>query len=128
MPCSTKWDRGGLHRRRGSGRRISHVLVGGVKITHEQMYPDVKLAVEQAHQNLDPSLAYTLHDLYTSREETSGVAFTAGTGVDYRLNDVLAIRVASVEYLRSSAGSLGGLSYSSGLQLTTGLVVRLGTW
>ncbi|HWC95640.1 MAG TPA: hypothetical protein VG456_02790 [Candidatus Sulfopaludibacter sp.] len=106
----------------------AHVLFGGVKITHETMYPDKKTIVEAANKNLDPSLAYTLHDQYTSREETSGVAFTAGTGVDYKLNDALAIRVANIEYLHTSAASLGGLSYSSGLRVTTGLVLRLGTW
>jgi hypothetical protein len=106
----------------------AHLLVGGVKITHEQFYPDKKLAVEEANKNLDPMLSYRLHEQYTRREEASGVAITAGTGVDYKLNEALAIRVARVEYLRSSVTSLGGLPYSSGLQVTTGMVLRLGTW
>jgi hypothetical protein len=112
----------------GKWSPYAHVLFGGIKVTHEQMFPDKKLIVEEGHKNLDPSLAYTLHEQYTTREESSGVAFTAGTGVDYKLNEALAIRVANVEYLKSTAGNAGGASYSRGLQVTTGLVLRLGTW
>jgi hypothetical protein len=106
----------------------AHFLVGGIKVTHEQFYPDKKAAVLEANQDLDPSLAYTLHDQYTRSEESSGVALSAGTGVDYKLNEALALRVVSVEYLRSSAGTLGGLPYGKGLQVTMGMVLRLGTW
>jgi hypothetical protein len=45
-------------------------------------------------------------------------------GVDYKLNPALAIRVASVEYLKSGGGAPAG----SGFQMTTGMVLRWGTW
>ena len=112
----------------GKWSPYAHVLVGGMKITHEQLFPDKKLAVEAANANLDPMLAYTLHDQYTSHDESSGVALSAGTGVDYKLSEAFALRVASVEYLKSSVGTVRGLSYSTGLQVTTGMVLRLGTW
>jgi hypothetical protein len=99
-----------------------------MKVTHEQFYPDKKLALEELNKGLDPMLGYTLHDQYTRHEEASGVAISAGTGVDYKLNEALAIRVASIEYLRSSVERVGGMSYGSGLQVTTGMVLRLGTW
>jgi hypothetical protein len=104
----------------GKWSPYAHILFGGIKVTHEQMYPDKKTIVEEANKNLDPSLAYTLHQQYTTRDESSGVALTAGTGVDYKLNEALAIRVANVEYLKSAN--------SRGLQFSTGLVLRLGTW
>jgi hypothetical protein len=106
----------------------AQLLVGGMKVTHEQFYPDKKLALEELNKGLDPMLGYTLHDQYTRHEEASGVAISAGTGVDYKLNEALAIRVASIEYLRSSVERVGGMSYGSGLQVTTGMVLRLGTW
>jgi hypothetical protein len=106
----------------------AHVLIGGMKITNEQIYPDKKQEVLDANKNLDPMLAYTLHDQYTSHEEANGVAISVGTGVDYKLNAALALRVASIEYLRSSIGRVGGLPYANGLQVTTGVVLRLGTW
>ena len=112
----------------GKWSPYAHVLIGGLKITHEQFYPDRKQAVLEANRDLNPMLAYSLHDQYTRLEESSGLAISVGTGVDYKLNAALALRVANLEYLRSTIGKLGGMAYSNGLQLTTGLVVRLGTW
>jgi hypothetical protein len=106
------------------------LLLGGMTVTHEQMFPEKKIAVERAFPNPagDPDLAHRLHDLYTSSETRSGLAVSAGTGLDYLLNDALAIRVAGLEYSRSTVGVLGGLNYVSGFQLTTGMILRLGTW
>jgi len=112
----------------GKWSPYAHVLFGGMKITHEQLYPEKKAAVLAANKDLDPMLAYTLHEQYTRREEDSGVAVSVGTGVDYKLSAALALRVVSVEYMRSSVGMLGGMPYSNGLQVTTGMVLRLGTW
>jgi len=106
------------------------LLFGGVKITHEQLYPPKKQQVELATPNPtnDSDLAHRLHDLYTSREERNGLAASAGTGVDYKLNAALAIRLAGIEYSRSTLKSLGGLGYSNGFQFSSGVVLRLGTW
>jgi hypothetical protein len=49
---------------------------------------------------------------------------TAGVGVDYKLNPAVAIRVASFEYLRADRG----ITNASGFQMTTGMVLRWGTW
>ncbi len=105
-----------------------HVLFGGVKITEEQFYPDKKAAVEAANKNIDPNLAYTLHDQYTSQQESSGLAMTAGAGVDYKLSEAIAFRVLRLEYLRSTVGTVNGVPFNSGFQLATGMVLRLGTW
>jgi hypothetical protein len=106
------------------------LLLGGLKITHEQLFPEKKIAVELAHPNPtgDPDLSHRLHDLYTSRAQRSGMAVSAGTGVDYLVNDALAIRVAGLEFSRSTVAALGGLGYSTGFQVSTGMVLRLGTW
>jgi hypothetical protein len=69
-------------------------------------------------------LDYTLHGKYTTQQETNSFAVTAGVGVDYKLNPALAIRVASIEYLHGNAG----ISGSSGFQMSTGMVLRWGTW
>jgi hypothetical protein len=45
-----------------------------------------------------------------------------------QLNSVPAIRVANFEYLRSGERNPGGVSYNNGFQMTTGVVLRLGTW
>lgn len=106
----------------------AHLLLGGIKVTGEQLNPAEKAAVEEANQGLDPSLAYTLHDQYTTHQESGGIAVTAGTGIDYKVNGALAIRVASLEYLRTTAGPVNRASFNNGLQFTTGVILRLGTW
>jgi len=106
------------------------LLVGGMKLSHEQFFSEKKHEIELANPNPthDPDLAHQLHGLYTSSEERNGLAVSAGTGVDYRFSDALAIRVAGLEYSRSTLGTLGGLGYSRGFRISTGLVLRLGTW
>jgi hypothetical protein len=69
-------------------------------------------------------LAYTLHGKYTAQQESSALALTAGMGVDYQVSPAVAIRVANLEYLHSGARTLNG----SGFQMTTGMVLRWGTW
>lgn len=103
---------------------FAHLLVGGLKVAQETLDPAEKRQVLDANKGLDPILAYTLHGQYTTQQESNAVAVTAGMGVDYRLNSALAIRAASLEYLRGSARTVPG----SGLQMTTGMVLRWGTW
>jgi hypothetical protein len=112
----------------GKWSPYAHFLVGGLKVTHEQLYRDQKIAVEQANLSLDPMLAYTLHDRYTRTDEACGLAISVGTGVDYQINPALALRVASLEYQRSTIGNVAGWSYGRGLRVSTGMVLRLGTW
>jgi len=69
-----------------------------------------------------------LHTKYTTHYETNGFAFAAGIGVDYKLNNALAIRVASLDYTRSWTSDLSGVNYQKGMQFTTGMVLRMGTW
>jgi hypothetical protein len=108
----------------GKWSPYAHLLVGGLKMTQEVMDPAEKQRVLDANQNLDPMLDYTLHGKYTTQQESNALALTAGVGVDYKLNPALAIRVASIEYLHSKAGIANG----SGFQMSTGMVLRWGTW
>jgi hypothetical protein len=102
----------------------AHLLVGGMKVTQETMNPAEKATVLEAAKELDPSLDYQLHGKYTTQREGNGLALTAGMGVDYRVGPALAIRVANLEYLRAKAGTVG----SGGFQMSTGMVLRWGTW
>jgi hypothetical protein len=104
------------------------LLAGGLKVTHEQLDPVEKAAVEPTNPSHDPEVATRLHARYTSAEEANGLAISAGAGVDYKLNAALALRVAQIEYLHSTVRNLGGFGYGTGLQWTTGMVLRLGSW
>jgi hypothetical protein len=51
-----------------------------------------------------------------------------GAGVDYRLHPGLALRMANLEYVHSWLNPVGGYDFNNGVRLTTGLVLRMGTW
>lgn len=111
-----------------SGRWNTHAqfLVGGTKLTQERLFPEERAVVMATDPPADQR--NSLHALYTKDWDTNGFAIAAGTGVDYKINDALAFRVASLEYSHSWTQDLNGVNYQNGLQLTTGLVLRMGTW
>jgi hypothetical protein len=111
-----------------SGRWNTHAqfLVGGTKLTQERLFPEERAVVMATDPPADQR--NSLHALYTKDWDTNGFAIAAGTGVDYRINNALAFRVASLEYSHSWTQDLNGVNYQNGLQLTTGLVLRMGTW
>jgi hypothetical protein len=111
-----------------AGRWNAHAqfLVGGTKLTQERLFPEEKATVIAAAPPADQG--YPLHHLYTKDWDTNGFAIAAGTGVDYKINNALAFRVASLEYSHSWTQDLNGMNYQNGLQVTTGLVLRMGTW
>ncbi len=111
-----------------SGRWTPHAqfLVGGTKLTQERLDPETR---DEVIAELYPKrLGNAQHPLYTRQYETNGFAIAAGTGVDYKINNALAFRVASLDYSHSWNNELNGINYSNGLQFTTGLVLRMGTW
>jgi opacity protein-like surface antigen len=112
----------------GKWSPYAHLLFGGRKLTEEVMDPAKKRAVLEANKDLDPALDYTLHGQYTSFAESSAFAFTAGVGLNYKINSALAVRVANFEYLVSGKQNLGGVPFNNGFQMSTGMVLRLGTW
>jgi hypothetical protein len=104
----------------------AQVLVGGTKLTQERTDPELRdelVAAAKPTDNLNE-----LHMKYTKQYETNGFALAAGIGLDYKLNNALAIRVASLDYSRSWTSDLNGVNYQRGMQFTTGLVLRMGTW
>lgn len=104
----------------------AHVLVGGTKLTQERTNPEQRKEVLAAAKPTDS--LNELHTKYTRHYETNGFALAAGVGVEYKLNNALAVRVASFDYTRSWTSDLNGVSYKRGMQFTSGLVLRMGTW
>ena len=102
------------------------VLIGGTKLTQELIYPELKKAVEAAAKPSDDPNA--LYSQYSKHWETNGLTIQIGSGVDVKLNSALAFRVAELEYSRSWTQDMNGHSYRNALQLTSGLILRTGTW
>ena len=91
------------------------------------MFPDRKALLEQlaAQNHTTPPT----RDQYALVTETNGLALAAGAGVQYKLSRALAIRVAEVSYRYSWLEPLFGRgAYSESVRLTSGLVLRMGTW
>ena len=120
--AGTRWTR------HPSGRWTPHaeVLIGGTKLTQELVYPQLKRAVESSLPKSVP--AYLPHALYSKDWETNGFTIQAGGGLDVKLNSALSYRVANLEYSHSWTEKLNGIDYRNGLQFTTGLALRMGTW
>lgn len=111
-----------------SERRLSpyaQVLLGGNKLTRYEVDP-LREALLKADAKRK-KLAAPAPELYTRTNIQNGMALLAGTGLDIRLNPAFALRLASVEYARSWA-PVDSRSYNQGLQLSTGMILRMGTW
>jgi len=111
-----------------SGRWSPHaqLLIGGNKITQERLYPDQREAViAEVGSNKIPNAD---HWRYAKDWDTDGLAIAMGTGVDYKLNNALAWRVANLDYQHSWNNEMNGVNYQNGVKFTMGLVLRMGTW
>jgi hypothetical protein len=107
---------------------FAELLAGGRKVSQETMFPEKKAALEAALQP-GQTLQDPDHWLYASNEEQAGFAIKAGIGVDMKVNNALALRVASIDYSRDwAAAPLSGAHRSQGLQVASGLVLKMGTW
>ena len=104
----------------------AHLRVGGEKATEEYVDPVVKQTVLS---NLPPGeKANSVHDQYAKDFENTGFSLHIGGGIDVTVNRALAVRVGSVDYDRSWLGHLNGIDLNHGLRISTGLVLRVGTW
>ncbi|HUQ93720.1 MAG TPA: hypothetical protein VM120_18720 [Bryobacteraceae bacterium] len=111
-----------------SGRLSPHLqfMAGAQKLTQERFYPEVWRKLQPlVEQSLSPAL---YRDQYTSREETTAFALSAGGGLDFRFNDALALTLGNLEYRRSWVRRLDGMNFSGGIQFSTGVVLSMGTW
>ena len=102
-------------------------LVGGTKITQEYQNPTLKAEVADWHPVNDEGRT-AKHDYYSTDWTRDGFAVSAGAGVDYRFNNALALRLADLSYAHSWTSDINGVSYRSAVQLSGGLVLRMGTW
>jgi hypothetical protein len=111
-----------------TGRWTPHaeLLIGGTKLTQELVDPQLEQAIKSAAAKSDS--ANLLHALYSKDWETNGLTIQAGSGLDVRFNSALSYRIAKLEYSHSWTKDLNGIKYQNGLQFTTGLVLRMGTW
>jgi hypothetical protein len=106
----------------------AQVLVGGNTVTQEEILPAKQAALEAALITPGEKLPSSEHGFYTEDYEATGPALKAGLGVDYKLNHALSLRVAGVDYMHTWMGPVNSAAYCPGVQVTTGLILSMGTW
>jgi hypothetical protein len=100
--------------------------VGGTKLTQELINPELEQELNSiAKQTGTPKPP---HSAYSEHRETNGFAIQAESGVDVKLNNALSIRAVSLAYGHSWTNDLNGINYQNNVQVSTGLVLRMGTW
>ena len=100
--------------------------VGGQKVYQEYSDPVLK---QQILSTLPPTkAASTVYWEYTTRYETTGPSLSIGGGLDLRLNSAVAVHLGSVDYVRSWLNKLNGTDLTHAIRVSTGLVLRVGTW
>jgi len=112
-----------------SGRRLQpyfQFLLGGRKLTTEQVSPETRRALEIAAQQ--NGLAPPDRDEYTTSTVSNGFAMSTGAGIDLKIARAAALKLASIEYNRSWLGTMNGAEDNKGLELKIGVTLRVGTW
>lgn len=113
---------------RASSRWSAHgeLLIGGTKLTQERVYPALQQALTEATEQ--EGAPPPPHSAYSTHWETNGFTVRVKSGVDVKLSSALSLRMASVGYSHSWSNELNGVNYDQGLQFSSGLVLRMGTW
>ena len=111
------------------GRWTPHAqaLVGGAKVTQEYDNPVLKAEVANWDPKTDEQISEK-HAYYSTNWDTAGFAVKAGAGVDYKFNNALALKVVDVDYMRTWVKDINGFDYRRTVQVSGGLVLRMGTW
>jgi hypothetical protein len=104
------------------------VLAGGQKITLQRVDPVKRKEVED-QLKLEGKVPSGIDALqYVQSWSLNRFALKAGAGVDMRVNRALAIRLGSLDYVVTHTQFQDGRPYGDGFQLTSGIVLRVGTW
>ena len=103
----------------------AHFRIGGQKVTEQWVDPALQEVLSQLPGGAQTQKYY---DLYTRHWETTGFSLSVGGGLDVGLNRALALRVAGLDYTRSWLGDMNGRNFDHGFRLSTGVVLRVGTW
>jgi len=104
----------------------AHMRFGGGKVTEEYVDPELKSSVLNA---LPPKgNKNEAHSQYAKDYETTGLSLAMGGGLDYRVNQVVALRVLNFDYQRSWINPINRDDFSRGFRFGSGVVLRVGTW
>jgi hypothetical protein len=110
-----------------SPRWITHAkfLLGGTKVTQEYIDPEKKRLSDIA--NKDKNIWPPPYSDFAKSWDNNAFALVTGAGVDLKFNNALSLRTA-LDYSHTWNHNLNDINYRNSLQLTSGLVLNMGTW
>ena len=111
-------------------RRISpfaELMFGGRRITHEIDDPSKRETLLN-EWNANQLAHFPKRSDYEVEYQALGFAITGGGGFDAVFGRAFAWRVLDVEYSKSWLPAVNSINASQGLQIRSGLVLRIGTW
>ena len=104
-------------------------IVGGTRVTHEVDDPERRKALRDAWDDGQGTLPhYPRRGDWSVQHQANGVELAIGGGFDVVFHRALAWRVGSIEYTHSFLGHVDQIRASNSVRVTTGVVLRIGTW
>jgi hypothetical protein len=98
-------------------------LAGGTKMTTELFLPEIKKATPSSGED-----DWVAHAKYTVSRDQSAFSTAIGGGAEYTLNNAFAIRVGTLDYVHNWGVQHSDFMPSDSVRVSTGVVLRLGTW
>lgn len=108
---------------------FAQLLIGGRRVTHE--IDNTALRAELLKEWNDGSGTlphYPTRFDWSVEHQKNGFSLAAGSGVDVVVTRAFAWRVVNVEYTHTWIGDVDMIKAQDGIRVTTGAVLRIGTW
>ncbi len=115
-----------------AARKVSpylQVMLGGKKVTHE--VDDISLRAQLLNEWDDgdgPLPHYPKRSDWSVEVANNGPALGVGGGFDVVFTRPFAWRILNVEYTHAWMGNVGTIQPQNALRISTGAVLRIGTW
>ena len=108
---------------------FAQVLFGGRRLTYEVQNPELRHSLIDAWDNGNGTLPhYPKRSAYQEEYQALGFNLTMGGGLDASFGRAFAWRVLDLNYSHSWMPEVHSIDASNGVQLRTGIVLRIGNW
>jgi hypothetical protein len=105
------------------------LMVGGRKVTHEIDDAALRTQLLKEWNDGNGTLAhYPLRSAWSTENAQNGVVVAAGGGVDWVVTRPFSWRILNVEYTHTWMPNVDFISTQNSVRVTTGAVLRIGTW
>jgi hypothetical protein len=114
-----------------AARRVSpflQVMVGGRRVTHEIDDKQKRDELMKKWADGHGPIHYPKRSDWSTQRQENGFALSAGGGLDVVINRAFAWRAADLEYTHSWLGNVDQIHAENGLRISSGLILRIGTW